>query len=365
MTWRSLIPFGLLAVAGCGPSGVDSYYGRVAGRSVNGTGVLAEALRARGHTVTSALVLDERLDKANVLVRFATYPGPPDEDEADWYEAWLDMAPDRKMIYVSRDYDAEPDYWRAALAAMPADSDPERRQTIEGQAGASRSKSDGPMFRPKKTGRVDAWFAMEPNPGGPTVCQTLAGPWASGVDAAKARITRHEVPKATVENVLLQGDGKVLAMDWEMNDNARVLVVANGSFLLNAALLDRARRPLAERVVAWVGAGPQRIVFVEGAFPLDLRRESSGLVLPPSMRSVVAHLLAFALIGCLARTARLGRPRAPAPSDAERPVAHAEALGDLLAKTGEAQAARALIETYRRWRTPSAHHSTRKRAPGP
>jgi hypothetical protein len=364
---RSLLAFLVLVpFLGCSPGGVDTYYGRMSGRSVNGTGVLAEALRAKGHRVTSTLVLDEGLEeKADVLIRFATYPGPPEADEAEWYEDWLSTGVGRRLIYVPRDYDAEHDYWRAALAALPSDADEARRRSIRDRADSSEAWPSRLQPRPKKTGRVESWFAMTPAEGAPTVCRDLEGPWAEDVDATKAHVTRHEVPKSTVEKVLLKGDGRTLAMEWQLDDDARVLVVANGSFLLNAVLLDRARRPLAEKVVEWVGDAPRRVVFVEGTFLLGRREAASSLPLTPPMRWVVAHLFAFALIACLARTARLGRPRAAPASDAERPVAHAEALGDLLARTGEAPAAQGLLETYRRWRQPSAHHPTRKRADGP
>ncbi len=364
MTGRLVAFLALAALAGCSPTGVDNEYGRSTGRSVNGTGVLAEALRAQGHTVRATQRLDDRLErKSDVLVRFATYPGPPGLEEAEWYEDWLAMSAGRKLIYVMRDYDAEPDYWKAVLAGLPADTDPAKREAISDRAATAGRMGPLPP-KAKAAGRVESWFALEPNAGAPTTCQALGGAWAIGVDGAKARVERHEVPKATVENVLLTGDGKTLAMEWHLQDS-KVLLVANGSFLLNAALLERARRPLAERVVEWVGEEPRDVVFVQGSFLLDSSRPKSQLPLTPAMRWVLYHILAFALIGCLARTARLGRPR-PAPvSDAERPVAHAEALGDLLAKTRDTTFAQTQIETYRRWRVPSAHQPNRNRALGP
>ena len=46
-------------------------------------------------------------------------PGPPGRDEADWYDEWLDVGRGSGVIYVPRDYDAEPEYWQGVLKAMP------------------------------------------------------------------------------------------------------------------------------------------------------------------------------------------------------------------------------------------------------
>ena len=66
---------------------------------------------------------------------------------------------------------------------------------------------------------------------------------------------------------------------------------------------------------------------------------------------MAAQLLVLGLAACLARAPRLGRPRPEPPSGEDRPVAHPEALGALLARTGAGRDARPL-DAYRRWRQP-------------
>ena len=73
-----------------------------------------------------------------------------------------------------------------------------------------------------------------------------------------------------------------------------------------------------------------------------------------TFRWVALHLGLFGLLACLARAPRLGRPSPDAPSDADRPAAHAEAVGALLERSRGAATARDLLETYRRWRFPRA-----------
>ena len=65
---------------------------------------------------------------------------------------------------------------------------------------------------------------------------------------------------------------------------------------------------------------------------------------------VTAQLAALGLAAALARAPRLGRAIPDPKTDADRPVAHPEALGALLARTGQSGEARQILETYRRWR---------------
>jgi hypothetical protein len=67
---------------------------------------------------------------------------------------------------------------------------------------------------------------------------------------------------------LLTGDGKTLVREDLQSYPPKTLVIASGTFLVNGSLLNRARRPLAEKVVEWVGQRPRRVAFVEGPFVL-------------------------------------------------------------------------------------------------
>ncbi len=117
-----------------------------------------------------------------------------------------------------------------------------------------RKKADDWVARlpgkPKETATPEDWFAVTAASDPPAVCKTLGGPWAEGLDPDRAALTRHETLKVESETVLLEGDKLPLAIEWTVVNGGTVLVVANGAFLLNAALLNPARRPLAERVVA-------------------------------------------------------------------------------------------------------------------
>jgi hypothetical protein len=360
----------VLAIAGllggCAGQDVETTYGRSFGRSVNGTAALAEWLRSRGHEVRAVARLDDRLrDRADVLVRFAPYPGPPERREALWYDDWLRAAAGRRLVYICRDYDAEADYWRNARDRLPADAESNRRSRIESRLSRAEGWVTRLPDRPKEPADSELWFEVPASKTAPTLCRGLSGPWADQIDPAAARISRHEVPRVTVETILLEGDGHPLVIQWRL-ENAAVLVVANGSFLLNASLLEPARRPLAQRLVDWIGDSPRRVVFVDGSFVMGLDGGASDLwPRVPELEWIGAHMLALGLIACLARAVRLGRPRPEPASGVERPSAHAEALGDLLARTGDRAMAQSLLDQYRRWARSAAHPSLKKRAPRP
>ena len=228
------------------------------------------------------------------------------------------------------------------------------------QAEANRDQAKNWIDRlPSKADKpADAavWFKVGPAANPPRTCETLEGLWAEDIDSRAAAIVVHEPLVADQEHVLLASKGNVLAMEWETEDNSRVLAIANGSFLLNLPLVNHARRPLAERVVEWIGDDPRRVAFVDGFSVLsgpspppslfDLLRRI------PSFRWVAIQLGLFGLLACLARAPRLGRPRSDPASDSDRPAAHAEALGRLLEKSRSPETARDLLESYRRWRLP-------------
>jgi len=348
-----------LGPIGCGSTEVDTTYGRSRGASINGTSAFADLIRQRGSEVRTALRLNETVGGwADVLVRFAPYPGPPDRKEADWMTEWINAAPGRKILYVARDHDTAPEFWDRMLANLPPGTPAEEVDRVKRKRDLSRTWIVDLPPKSKTPARAVEWFAVDPGPPSPAPSKALEGPWADGVDIKAAAIPRHGGFKVEQEDILLSGDGSPLVMTWTLDDGSAVLAVANGSFLLNASLLNRARRPLAIRAVDWLGPAPRKVAFVDGSNVLaegDEQPSASplGLLKVPPFGWVAAHLGAFGLLLCLSLAATLGRPRPGPTGEVERPSAHPEALGALLARTGRADVARGLLETYRRWRHPA------------
>ena len=362
MKIKAILP-ALLAIAasGCSTSGLDRTYGKVRSVSVNGTGAFAGSLRERGHQVRTFSRLGTRLDDwADAIVRFAPMPGPPDKNEAQWYDRWLDAAPNRLVVYIPYDFDAAHEYWSRLLNDLPADAAP---RTVERVTDA-RDKSANWASQPRvgvtaAPSSDDVWFKVEGPKGTALTHKTLGGPWGEGLDAAKVALPNRSSLKPGNEDVLLSADGLPLAIDWDRHNLSRVLVLANGAFLLNEPMTEPARLPLASRVADWitwddvsdvnrldaVRAVPKKVAFVEGRFVTVDKTKPKD-----SDHRLEIQLGLLGLAACLAAAPRLGRARPEAPSGADRPVAHPEALGALLARTGRASEARGMLETYRRWR---------------
>lgn len=355
---RALLALVAVALSGCSET-LDTSYGHIRGKSINGTGALADMFRARGCEVRTALRrTDELSEWADVIVRFAPYPGPPSRDEARWYSRWLDDNPDRALIYVPRDYDATKEYWSNVLENLPANTSENLRKQIKRERDRPERWLELTPKRPKDVADATDWFAVNPATTPPAPCKTLDGPWAQGIDAKKAAVIVHETLKVDAETVLLGcGPKQAIAMDWTRYNDSRVLVIANASFLLNAALLNAARRPLAEKVVEWAAEEPLHIAFAESAFGEDEEAASPSIFSiferVMSIRWVMIQMLVLGLAACLWRAPRLGRARSEPPSDADRPAAHAEALGALMARLRKTSDARAILDAYRRWRYPS------------
>ena len=167
------------------------------------------------------------------------------------------------------------------LASLPKDAPAALRKQVEDRRRETATWAADLPPRAKETADADDWFDVV-KAGGAAECQALTGPWAAGVDAAAAGVTRHEGLRAYGETVLLSGDGVPLVLQWHWPGSppqmpgASTLVVASGSFLLNEPLVRRARRPLAARVVDWVGPGPRQVAFVEGGAVTSEATEKSG-----------------------------------------------------------------------------------------
>ncbi|WP_435009983.1 hypothetical protein P12x_001202 [Tundrisphaera lichenicola] len=356
----SVLLLGSLIATGCGPTPVDTTYGKSRGPSINGTSAFSELLRDQKYEVRTAVRLTEALsDWADVLVRFSDHPGPPGVDEGRWMFEWLHGDSSRRLVYVVRDFDTEPEFWAATIAAQPKDAPAKLLDRLNKNLEESRDWASRLPPGPKKPASESEWFAVDPKPGQPSECRDLGGPWADGIDVKRAAIAKHEgfVVDEEFVPVLLKGDGAPLAITWTLGNDSRVLAIANGSFLLNASLLNRDRRPLTGKVLNWIGPGPGHVAFVEGDRLLaDLDESGSPTSSPFHLFQVdpfgriSAHVLIFLFLLAMAGAVTLGRPLPEPPSGIEKPSAHPEALGHLLARTGRADTARALLDAYRRWR---------------
>jgi hypothetical protein len=382
---------------GCGRDELVTRYGRHRNSgdnaSVNGTDVLADMFTAAGHDVhfRRTLVTSE-MEAADIVVWFPDTEAAPSEKVCEWFDTWLSEYSGRTLIYVGRDYSAGPAYFdfltehrlkqqgksfptKEAKAAGKKDkSAKEDKQTPDkSQAEKSSEKEVTPPTKePEKSGETPAkkdkksdakkddakkedlkkeddeqpdceWFVYQP--GEFKEVRTLSGPWAKGIDAAKADVELRTrlTPHGEVEE-LLTSDGDLLAAsesrsDW---DGSQIIYIANGSFLLNLPQVNHEHRKLAGKLVDAVGE-PGNVVFLEsgrGGPPIDPPHTDNSvwtLFKAWPLGVILLQLAAVGVLYCFAQWPIFGRPRQPAAEPAADFSKHVAAVGRLLARTKDRQ----------------------------
>ncbi len=339
-------------IVGNSPDRLETEYGRhrSVGQSgsVNGTDVLAALFEEAGHVVhfRRTLVTDEMVD-ADVVVWFPNDPAAPTEEVIQWFDDWLAEYPGRTLVYVGRDYSAAPAYFKflmehlakekkAAPGAKQADAKkvPVKRQPI-------LPDLETVQVDEKKAGLRSEWFHYEEKPHKQVM--TLSGPWARGVDAAKSSIELNTrmVPETGVERLLTSHRdllvGRLSRRYWS---DSQVILVTNGSFLLNMPLVNHENRKLAGKLIEAVGE-PVEVVFLEsgpGGPPIDPPYADNSLWTLFEAWPLGAILLQLAAVGvifCFARWPIFGRPKQPPPESTADFAKHVAAVGQLLARTKE------------------------------
>lgn len=412
-----LVGVWLLVLAGCGSGELDTVYGRRrgsrGGTSVSGVGVLARMFQQRGHTVTSRRYLSPRIDDFDVLVWAPDDHALPGTAEQDFLEDWLREGTGRTLVYIGRDYDAAIDYWQQVLPLAPPEQAVEvMRRLAQARAEHARQRArmpktpscrwlsavrDGP---PRRVGPAAAppanlhgtWCAegdldarglnlyiaarWEP-PAKETAGKTREpGPDASSDESAvKSRrgsaenwLEDESAPETAEDGaeeygpeeqrsevVLAAGDDvfvrRVTCAAW---DDGQILLVTNGSFLLNLPLVNREHRKLAEKLIAACGP-PTKVGFLEsgpgGLTVSDKEPGSKHLTgfeafTAWPLGAILMQFLGVGLLYLLARLPIFGRPQVLAAEGVSDFGRHVQALGDLLARTKNQSYARQRLQQY-------------------
>jgi hypothetical protein len=369
----------LLCVAvmtGCAPADIDGTYGRsrgpTGGRSVNGTAVLAQGFKHAGFRVSTWQRLSPRLEEADVIVWVPDDFEPPTLEQRAFLERWLHNESGRTLVYVGRDFDATVQYWRKAqLTAPPEQALEVARRLALAQSNLAALRAALPAEEPAD------WFIFRGSQSTQRVRQ-LEGPWSEGIDAARAELelaSKLDVPgQADIETwlereeifwegpvefrPLLTTEGSPLVTQLSLGDwgSSKLLVVTNGSFLLNLPLVNHEHRKLAGRLVAACEPRPGgKAVFLEsgagGPAVLDEDRAANyptGLemftVWPLGI--IMLHLAALGITLAIVSFPIFGQPRALEVASRSDFGQHVTAVGKLLEKTGDPGYALARLRDY-------------------
>ncbi len=128
------------------------------------------------------------------------------------------------------------------------------------------------------------------------------------------------------------------ANDWSDN-GSKLIVVANGSFLLNEPLVNHEHRKLAGKLIESVGDEPGRLVFLEsgpGGPPVDPPGGGSALARlfgAWPLNVILLHLAVLGIIFCFARWPIFGRPTNPPAESTSDFGKHVDAVSELLRRS--------------------------------
>ena len=381
----------LLLLAGCDEE-LDTTYGVRSGpgatRSVNGTSVFADMFEQAGHRVSSWKSLSPRLKKADCIVWFPDDFRPPSPQVRRWLNGWLNGGSSRTLIFVGRDFDAEPWYWKKVRGSAGAD----QRHEIDVLTAAAEERFTTARRKLPRTATTE-WFSIERDvpPRAVHELSSDSPEWLDGIDPSRLEIELNSriAPSGDMEPRLESGDDMLVGR-LEVG-NSQLFVAANGSFLLNAMLVNHEHRKLAGKLVAAIGTAPSEVVFLEsGGGPIDVFpngddgantpppnqpndpfqqqpaqqppggngppiRDRDPSMNPPTGLEIAQIwptnwiLLHFAILGvlfCFWKLPLFGRPRPKDPPGASDFGKHIEAVAGLLRRSGDRQYALGRVKHY-------------------
>jgi hypothetical protein len=343
----------VLSVEGTGVMGQDRLpvrYGQRGGQgrvSLNGTSAFARLLQEYDLDVQSASRLTPRIDRYDVLFWF------PDSDREDYaeeqerLEAWLRSGTDRRLIIVGRHYDATIDY----LTQIGQSQDSEQGLDYRRRLAEAVSVSHLESLKQQET-YFDGW--VEWTPGSRRRSSQLGGPWATGLENANLTTSRYpNIPSAEDQKshptrsyeVKLEADGEpfAVAIQDSLWNGGEVIVVSNGSFLLNYGLTDERNRQVVANMLDdldfedyfW---GALFLESDEAGLPVMQREESGQKTMWDWMTEwpfsfFIPHFLVLGILIYFVFYPIFGRPKNLALPSSTDFGQHVEALGELMEKT--------------------------------
>lgn len=354
----------LVLLTGCGES-LPTEYGRRSGTSVNGTMIFSALLAEAGFEVQTQSRVSRSLEgRADVAIWVPRGTALPSDAEREFFETWLQKSPGRVLVYLGRDFDAAPDYWREVIAKRSSDLTSDQLAEYQ-RASADAMLFDAAMHESLPADDDCGWFRFVRG-NQETKGKPLTGDpaWTEGLDASALELAvRSEIDPAFDADVLLAvGDQPLITRQFfllEQGKTSELYVVTNGCFLLNLPLVERERRKLAARFVEKLAVAsghtaedPKRVMLIEagGLSDTDLPdpETASGwaILATPPLSYVILQLAAVGIVFCMARWPIIGRPRKLPPPSLSDFGRHVEALGELLSRSKSDAYARRRVEEY-------------------
>jgi len=342
---------------------LDERFGDADGRfkqSVNGMAVFAELLKQHGCDVKMFRTFSEQVDDVDLVVWVADRLDAPNSAE-------LALITERnannrwsQLLFIGRDYDASIAYWEKVIDQLP------KKKRSDAEKLLDHKKSEWNKFRSSSQFISNRFFRYRVEDRWEAVTE-LSGLLSRGIDESKTDLVLTgrviNLPKFDVE-VLLRANGEPFVFVLTAKDDSliglEIIVVANGSLLLNLPLVNHENRKIADNLIDLLD--PQRVAMLCTGSNDISQTENQDPIKPnvwewmavPPFNWIIPHFILFGLLYLFCYFPIFGRPAKLPPTQVSKFNMHLEAVGELMKQSGDKQFARNAIEHYRQI---SGHHS--------
>ncbi len=350
----------------CDGSGQQSelpdQYGGVHGRfaqSINGLAVFTEMLKQSGSDVRTVRSLNDTIDEADLLIWVPDRMDAPTYDEVQLLNSRYQFNNWTRVLFVGRDYDSSISYWEKVIDQLPESQKFQAEQHVENlRARWSFGRGTGVFYE-------NIWFRYDLLDRWIPATQ-LSGELANGVDGSKSDLVltgKSSFQSNYVMEVLLYVNDEpfVFVLQPRSRDvsAAEVVIVTNGSLLLNLPLVNHENRRLVQNLIDYLDPG-RVAIFSSGGQTISESADSDEKLFwkwmsVPPFNWIIPHLIFFGILYCFCYFPIFGRPRQLPPANVSEFKTHIEAVGQMLEQTKDRQFARNAIQHYRQI---SGHHPT-------
>ena len=341
---------GCLMITGCqmSPKDLSTEYGKIngieGGVSINGTRVFADMFSIRGFRIKRRSKISPRINRYQTLVWFPDDHSCPRPEVTEAINAWLDQGYDRTFIYVGRDYNARADYLNDVMKQAPtAQKEELLRRLAETDLEHDTGWDD--QFWWKDELETCDWFDRIDRLN--RKANQLSGPMAVNIDES-AEIELSDMLQPTGESdweskpLIIAGKEEFafkLSRPWDEYSQGKIIVVSNGSFLVNYALVDSENRKLAGNLIDMCDPNGD-VMFLEsgrGGIKVSdsdtINHNRWSWVSEAPLRYIVPHFLMWGILFCFVFFPIFGRPKVIKPKSTSTFRNHINALGKMMGQT--------------------------------
>ncbi len=369
-----------LLLSGCGqPSDkLSTVYGKRTGNgvgSINGTKALSEMFREAGYGIRSYTAVSPGMLRHDVIVWVPSGFDGPSPEFRETILNWLDEEEGRTFVYIGRDFDASIPYWTDVLNQV------EPKQRFDAMRQRSLAVESFDQLRNYQDPKTDYYFFETERDAPRRKAKSLIGPWAEGVDAAKTDIELrsrmipadeesiyedfdplddNDLPIHLIESseILLGSDDEAIVarLGSDYSDN-QIILINNGSFLLNLPLVNPEHRKLAGKLVNQCDQPyevPDSVAFLETEGDVRIMNADQSTAgnsgwewLSQWPLNVVGLQMAWWLIVlCFALYPIFGRAKKLPSAQTSDFKKHIDSVGDLLQATDDHGYAQLRLQQY-------------------